>query len=393
MPAVVVENVYRGIAVALWVAVLRRGLRASKLGASWWASVLLALVATLKIGSNAELFDRLTGHVWLSVLVANLAAAAAAALVVGSQLVAARPPGRRGRRLVAVALVVVLVVMAATWFASPLHTPPGPGETWIPRVVLGDAAMATHWLVYHLFLLALAATFLCAGVREIRELPAGVSRQALVLVAASSLCAAAWAGGAVVVQAGELLGRPFPPPATVLLNGLLVAFFALFLAGICLPVLRAARRRHDPEQVRRDVTRLWQWLTGRPSGDHRRIITDDELFGLLVEVRDRMWLLQQWVGRDQLSAAAGVARRLGLVGEPGRAFTAAVCLEIGLTALAADADRAADPADLSRLGGGQSEKQEALWLAEVQRARTLHDAAAAAVLLLPPEGATRFAPS
>ena len=69
-------------------------------------------------------------------------------------------------------------------------------------------------------------------------------------------------------------------------------------------------------------------------------------------------------------AAASIEDRVG------------VCLEIGIAGVEADDPQEPRGADLSALGGSGVEAQEIAWLAQVQRARTEHYAAAAAAEIL-----------
>jgi hypothetical protein len=104
----------------------------------------------------------------------------------------------------------------------------------------------------------------------------------------------------------------------------------------------------------------------------------DDLFVAVVEIRDRIWTLQRWVRPEDVDAAVGLGRDLGLRGAQAQAFALAVCLEIAVAGVAAGDEEEVDVADLSALGGGATEQAEVAWLAQVQHARVTHGAAAAA---------------
>lgn len=380
------DNAFRVVSIAIWVAVIWRGVLARGLSELWWSCVLLAVITTLRIGSNVAWFDAVTGHIWLSVLVSNLAAVAAATLVVRWQTKVsyfAEAP-RAHQQVLLAAMTTTMAVLVATWFAAPLATAPAAEETWIPQSVLSDPFMAVHWLVYYLFLFAVMVVFTIAAGREVRALHRGELRFSLQMLIAAAACLLIWATVGIGMQIGDLFGSTSPLQMMSAANILLMVFFVLFLAGISLPLLRRDRRRREPGMVAQEVARLWWWISGHTDDDIEGpfVAEPDDLFPRLVEIRDRMWILQQWVPRQQFDAATHLARRLGLTGAGGRAFTAAVCLELGMSAAREDLARAIEPADLSKLGGGRSQVQEAQWLARISRARRAHDTEAAAVKIL-----------
>lgn len=366
------DNVFRVLSIAIWIAVIWRGLLARGLSELWWACVLLGITATLTISTTVEWFDTVTGHLWLSALVPNLAAVTAATLVVRWQIRVTHllDPPRGQQRALVVVLVAVLGVLSLTWFGASLSTPAQPGIRWIPSALLNSSPMAAHWLIFYSFILATTISFTTAASRETRVLPPGELRLSLRMLIAAGVCLSGWAAFGVIRRVGALLGHPVI--VADLTDVLLVVFFVLFLTGVTLPLLRRKHQRGEPGAVAADVTKLWNWIVPTSPADA------GDLFPALIEIRDRMWVLQQWVTHDQLSAAAGLARRLGLIGTSARAFTAAVCLQMAMSAAQSGLAHAADPADLSQLGGGRSPVQEAHWLAAIARARGDHDIAAAA---------------
>jgi hypothetical protein len=364
------DDVVRAIAILCWAVVIWRGVRARRLDETWWACLLLAGTTTVTITSNAQLLADLTGVSALATLVANVAAVLAAAVLVRWQ---AQASIRADHRPVPLPALVgctgaVLTGLVATWLSAP-HAAATPAT---------HPAVALHWLLLHTALLAVVAVVGVAKVREVRALPLSSMRSATLLL----LCAAASLGLAsalgVTTQAAALAGTAPAGPLPQLTLVLQAVFVVLFLAGVSIPLLRPAQSGGIADEV----GALAAWLGCpeiEPVPDGSGQVGAFRLFPLLVEIRDRMWELQQHVDRRQVAAAAAHARRLRLSATSARAFTVAVCLELGLAAEESEPDgRSADPADLSRLGGGRTPGEEARWLAAITRVRRTQAVAAAA---------------
>ena len=364
------DDVVRAIAILCWAVVIWRGVRARRLDETWWACLLLAVTTTVTITSNAQLLADLTGVSALATLLANVAAVLAAAVLVRWQAQASIRADHRPVPLPALVgcTGVALAGLVATWLSAP-HAAATPAT---------HPAVALHWLLLHTALLAAVAVVGVAKVREVRALPLSSVRSATLLL----LCAAASLGLAsalgVATQAAALAGTAPAGALPQLTLVLQAVFVVLFLAGVSMPLLRPAQS----SGIADEVGALAGWLGCpeiEPVPDGSGQVGAFRLFPLLVEIRDRMWELQQHVDRRQVAAAAAHARRLRLSATSSRAFTVAVCLELGLAAEESEPDgRSADPADLSRLGGGHTPAEEARWLATITRVRRTQDVAAAA---------------
>jgi hypothetical protein len=306
----------------------------------------------------------------LATLVANLSAVLAAALLVRWQSLASirADQGPFPLPVLVGCTGVVLAGLVATWLSAP-HSADTPAT---------HPAVALHWLLLHAALLVAVSVLGRAKLREVRTLPLSGLRTATTVLLFAAACLGTSAALGVVTQAVALGGTPPSGPLphlTALLQGV---FVVLFLIGVSVPLVRPA----SVAGLADEVHALGTWLgiadielasaePGRAPGF--------ELFPLLVEIRDRMWELQQNIDRRDVAAATVHARRSRLTGTSARAFITAVCLEIGLAAEADDPEaRSADPADLSRLGGGRVPAEEARWLAAITRVRRTQDVSAAA---------------
>ncbi|MGI5126418.1 DUF6545 domain-containing protein [Pseudonocardia sp. CA-107938] len=356
------DDVVRAIAILCWGVVILRGVRARRLDETWWACLLLAVTTTVTIASNAQLLADLTGIGALATLLADVTAVLAAAVLVRGL---AHASVRADHRPVPAAAVVggtavAVVGLVATWLSAP-HS---------ASTSATHPAVALHWLLLHTALLAAVSVIGLAKLREVRVLPLSSVRSATVLLLFAAACLGLASALGVLTQVAALTGTEPAGPLPHLTLLLQSAFVVLFLVGVTMPLLRPA---HSGGVVD-EVAALADWL-----GCPRVEAPSEGLFPVLVEIRDRMWELQQHLDRAQVAAAAVHARRLRLSGTSARAFTAAVCLQIGLSAEAADPDgRATDPADLSRLGGGRTPAEEARWLAAITRARRVRDVSGAA---------------
>jgi hypothetical protein len=364
------DDVARAIAILCWAVVIWRGVRARHLDETWWACLLLALTTTVTITSNAQLLADLTGVGALATLVANVTAVLAAAVLVRWQAQASIRADHRPVPLAALVgcTGVAVAGLLATWLSAP-HAATTPAT---------HPAVALHWLLLHAALLVVVAVVGLAKLREVRALPLSSMRSAtlLLLGGAASLGLASVLG--VMTQVTALAGTAPTGPFPQLTQLLQAAFVVLFLTGVSIPLLRPAQSGGAADEV----AALAVWLgcpEVEPVPDGSGQVGAFRLFPLLVEIRDRMWELQQHVDRRQVAAAAAHARRLRLSGTSARAFTVAVCLQLGLAAEESEPDgRSADPADLSRLGGGRTLAEEARWLAAITRARRTQDVSAAA---------------
>lgn len=365
-----VDDSVRALAILAWAVVIWRGVRARSLDETWWSCVLLAFAATVTITSNAQLLADVTGVSALATLLANVSAVLAAALLVRWQALASIRadhgpfpiPALVGCAGVAVAGLVV------TWLSAP-HS---------PDTAATHPAIALHWLTVHAALLAASSVVGLAKLREVRALPPSGIRAATTFLLAAAACLSLASALGVVMAVAALAGTPPSGPLPHLVAQLRGACVLLFLAGISAPLIRPAATAGIADEVGALASRL-----GCPEVELAPDVSGTapglRLFPLVVEIRDRMWELQQRVDRRDVAAATAHARRLRLTGTSARAFTTAACLEVGLAAEAEDPDgRSADPADLSRLGGGRTPAEEARWLATITRVRRTQDVAGAA---------------
>lgn len=391
--SVVLDWLYRVTAVAGWLLLWWWGRAAGRRGplpALWWAGCVLAVAATLRTVPATLVLDRLTGQSWLSVLVAHLLVGAAAVIVVAVQIATRTPMTRRVlRTLWTVALVAAAGLSTSWWFAAQTATWPAaqlPATGAAAVVVPAGRAAELHQGLFGLVVLAAAMTVGISVVRELVDTPPGPLRVPLGLTVAAAACATSWAA----VQAGAAIAPAWGGgiiPDTLAVLDLVIVGLAGTLVVAAVAVYRMSLRElpAEPDRVLDELVELRDALVEPGTAGAGR----EDLFGLLIEVRDRMWLLQQRISSQQLTRAGMVARSMGLLGDTARAFTAAVAVEVAMRN---------DPAllpvhsgDISRLGGGDDEEQEALWLSQVQRCRTTQpvDTAASWVLERTPPGEMR----
>lgn len=379
--SVALDWLYRAVAVGAWVLLGGWGRGASRRGPLpplWWAGCAVAVAATLRTVPATLVLDRVSGQQWLSVPFAHLLTVGAAAVAVADQLATRQPMTRLVRRGLYAAAAAGGALLVVTWWPA---RPSGTSTTGAggPVVVTASGLIIAHQTVFGLLVALAAVTVGISVLRELVDAAAGPWPVQLGLMAAVAGCVTAWGAVQAGAVAAPLWGGGI---AADTLAGLDIATLGLaaMLAAAAVVVYRRSLRStpEDPHRVHDDVVRLREWLAG-PDPDAGAAPGGGDVFGLLVEVCDRVWMLQQRISPQQLARAEMVARSAGLLGQPGqpgRAFAAAVALEVGMRN---DPDlRPPRPADISRLGGGQDEAQEARWLAAVQRARTEHPVSTAA---------------
>lgn len=379
--SVVLDWLYRATAVAGWLLLWwwgRAAGRRGRLPALWWAGCMLAIAATLRTVPATLVLDQVTGQSWLSVLIAHLLALGAAMIVVTVQLASRAPMTRRVRRtLWTAALTAAAGLVTSWWFAAQAATWPTADLPAAAVIVLPEPAAIAHQGLFALVVLTAAMTVGISVVRELVDTPPGALRVPLGLMVGTAACGASWAA----VQAGAAIAPAWNGgiiPSMLGVLDLVVVALAAMLVMTVAAVYRTSLRTvtDDPDRILDEVVELRDWLVELGAAGAGR----EDLFGLLIEVRDRMWLLQQQVSSGQLTRAGMATRAMGLFGDTGRAFTAAVALEV---AMRNDPTlRPAHCADISRLGGGADEEQEALWLSEVQRCRTTQPVSTAASWVL-----------
>ncbi|MGE0346620.1 MAG: DUF6545 domain-containing protein [Gemmatimonadales bacterium] len=372
-----IDVVFRVLAVLLWVVlILAAARRVTGLRTAAWVGAIAAAV-TLRIGAVAAAADLLTGRLAWSVLVSNLLLVAALTMLVADHL-----RRRRGAEPRWLYLVAGLGTGAMTvgWVLGSLPGPATVAPQGLPAQLFTRTPIALSVLVFGALLVLLAVTFVRAVGRELADLAPGSLRRDLTAAAVLTGGVATWASAVGIVAVAGLVRGPVPELAPLLLDAVLAALLALGVALAVRPVLRG--HGEDPQQLRDEVLQLHRWLIENTSPTGRVGVDPDDLFVAVVEIRDRMWILQRWVSPAEVDAALRLGRRLGLSGPATRAFAVAVCLEIAVAGAAAGDDQELDVADLSALGGAATEDQEVAWLALVQRARTRHRAAAAAAAIL-----------
>lgn len=378
--SVVLDWLYRVTAVSGWLLLWwwgRTAGRRGRLPALWWAGCVVAVAATLRTVPATLVLDQLTGQNWLSVLLAHLLVETAAVIVVTVQVATRRPITRRVRCSVWAAALAAGVGLATSWWfatqgaAWPTTGLPAAGTA--PVIVPPVLAAELHQVLFGLVVLTAAMIVGISVVRELVDTPPGPLRVPLGLAVAAAACATSWAA----VQAGAAIAPAWGGGITtdmLAVLDLVVVGLAATLAAAAAVVYRMSLREipHDLDRVLDELVELRDWLVDPETAGVGR----EDLFGLLIEVRDRMWLLQQQVSSPQLARAGMNARSMGLLGDTARAFTAAVALEVAMRN-----DPTLCPvqtADISRLGGGDDEEHEALWLAQVQRCRTTQPVSTAA---------------
>lgn len=360
-----------------WIGVGVRAYRSDTLGRWWWAATLLATAATVAAPGTAALFDAASGRPGLALGLSYAAVTAAAALAVRAQLATAAPTHQLGARVADTCTVAVPTLLAATALAAPIGLISDPTTS-----VAGPAVLVVaYWSLYYTALGAGGIVFALVGAREVRDLTAGQPRTVAGLLVAAGVATTGWAVFAAIRLAATLTATSdtgwsggVRGVAAVGAGGFLALAAACALTASVVAVLHRRGVHRRPDDHDRDVMALWNLLCGTSGSSH-------DLFGVVIETRDAMWVAQRWVGVDELAGAARLARRLGLTGIEARAFTTAVCLELGTAAIDEGRARRGDSADLSRLGGGVSVEAEAAWLGAVWRAHTDHHAAAAAAII------------
>jgi hypothetical protein len=368
----IVDVAFRGLAILLWAALVVATVRLTSLRTLAWIGA-LALAVTLRISPIGASVDILTGRLALSVLASDLL------LIVGAALLSCTHLRHRCRpRLLAVATLAGVVVCAG-WAAG---IAPGPASVAPDGLIplLGRSGVQIALLGFYAFFGFTAALFVQTTARALFDLAPGALRRDLTAAAALAGAVLAWALIAVVLTVRALAGGALSPGAYQLLETALAGLVGLGIAAGARPLLRG--RGVAPDVVRDEVLELHRWLTDRT----RRATTGPaavaDLFVAVVEIRDRIWAVQRWVHPDEVNQAVAIGRHRGLSGPDARAFAVAVCLEIGIAGVVADDPQEKRGADLSALGGSAFETQEVAWLAQVQRARTEHYAAAAAAEIL-----------
>lgn len=375
-----VDTAVKVLAVLLWLAVLvgsRRG--GARLRTVAWIGVLAAGM-TLRIAALGATLDILTGRLGLSVLISNLL------LITGSALLACTQLRVRCRPRLAGAGAGAGAVAVAGWvvgvWAGPASVVP---QGFLP--MLGRTGVLVSLLGFYLFFVAAAVVLAQASTTTLRDLAPGTLRRDLTAIVALAGAVLAWAlTGAVLVVVALVRGGGLNPALFTVLEGGLALLVAAGLAVGAGPLLRG--RGEDPALLHQQVRELHRWLferTPTPTGLGTGTGTGTggggpaDMFVAVVEIRDRMWLVQRWVRPADADRAVRMGRQLGLSSSGARAFAAAVCLEIGVAGMVADDPTENLSADLGALGGAATEEQEVIWLAQVHRARAQgHTVAAAA---------------
>ncbi|WP_232661901.1 hypothetical protein [Pseudonocardia sp. TRM90224] len=380
------EWTFRGAALLLWVVWWCWGrLSGATTSRLWWAAGVLAAALTSYVDPAAALLVALTGLPCVNVLLLHIVVIIAVAAIVQAQQAVIWPFDRRADRLTSGVTGLFLVALVSAWFAWP---PSLAGEGSWPAVVLRASSGSLPYRALMAVALAVAAVaFLRAVLRQHDDVPAGSLRRLLRLAVVASLVVLAWAGLQFVAVARGVSGRAWAP--LVLAWGVLAVMLALGTVAVAAAFIRgtcwARTRRSDVTEDYRNVVELRDWLSERllsVPAVHANALGSDraDLLGALIETRDRIWMAQQRISEHHVCVAARLARDLGLGGEAARAFTTATVLE--LACAVGPACRPAEGADLSRLGGGHTEEQEARWLAAVNRARMEHPADEAAAIVL-----------
>ncbi|RTL68078.1 MAG: hypothetical protein EKK42_11845 [Pseudonocardiaceae bacterium] len=371
-----VDAAVRVVAVAVWAAFVVAALRGRTPTRTLVATAALALALTVRTGVLGDAVDVVTGRVAVAALLSDLLLLVAAASVVDGRL-RRRRRTRRARAASVVAAVAGAVICGA-WAAGAAPGPATVAPEGLSASLLARPGIAVAVLVFGLGVAGLAVAFVVDGRAEVGDLAPGRRRRDLVVVLVLGGGVAGWAAGVAVVAGVGLLAGPWPV-ARAVVDGVLVALVAAGLAVAGRGIVRRDVER--PEQLRADVLALHRWLLDRTRGTVSGDAVDD-LFVAVVEIRDRIWTLQRWVRPAEADAAVRLGREHGLGAAQARAFALAVCLEIAVAGVAADDEEEVDIADLSALGGAATEQGEVAWLAQVQRARVTHGAAAAARDLL-----------
>lgn len=367
------DYIFVAVALALWAAVIWHRTQARAVGELWWSCVCLAVIISLKIGVIADPFNQLTGGIYLDELIIHLVGVAMVTLTL-SWLVLVRFGTRRAfakSRLTASGLTLAFLVI--TWFLAPIYDIPASSD-WIPAPVLAAPDMAVHWLGINVYLLAFSIAFVALAWQESRTLPPGFVRLSIRFLLAAAVLfglnnAAETAAQIVVLATGQAESTWLME----LVNAVLMVVFALFLLAIAIPLARRNRTAAATANTDARVESLWRWIqsagTGQPEGEQNIALDDGgtTLLDQVVDIRDQMWLLQRYIGPEDLAAAGRQARARGhLFGVRARAYIAATCLDLAAQRRAEQTRPVPPPpANLARLGGGRTIDQEAHWLASV----------------------------
>ncbi|RTL63181.1 MAG: hypothetical protein EKK42_29335 [Pseudonocardiaceae bacterium] len=378
-----VDTAVKVLAVLLWLAVLVGSRRGTRLRTVAWIGVLAAGM-TLRIAALGATLDMLTGRLGLSVLISNLLLITGSALLACTQLRVRCRPRLAGAGAGAVAVAGWVV---GVW-AGPASVVP---QGFLP--MLGRTGVLVSLLGFYLFFVVAAVVLAQASTTTLRGLAPGTLRRDLTAIIALAGAVLAWAlTGVVLVVVALVRGGGLNPALFTVLEGGLALLVAAGLAVGAGPLLRG--RGEDPALLHQQVRELHRWLfertptptptlTGTGIGTGAQTGTGGggpaDMFVAVVEIRDRMWLVQRWVRPADADRAVRMGRQLGLGSSGARAFATAVCLEIGVAGMVADDPTENLSADLGALGGAATEEQEVIWLAQVHRARAQgHTVAAAA---------------
>ncbi len=228
----VLGNVVFGlIALALWIAVVWRAVRAGPGGPLWWATACVAVIVTLKTGLVADPFNLATGGVYLDVVLQHVLGVIAATLIL---LRLARDGSGLPARPAWTVAAVVIVALVATWFLGPVYAIPA-DSNWVPEAVIRSPAIAAHFVVMDVFQAAFSAMFVRVALTVARSRPIGPARRCLQLLAAAAAGLGLSALIGIVGRVVAIVAGVTPPSLYTVQNIVLAAVFTVFVVALAIP--------------------------------------------------------------------------------------------------------------------------------------------------------------
>ncbi|RJQ77996.1 hypothetical protein D5S17_13795 [Pseudonocardiaceae bacterium YIM PH 21723] len=233
-----------------------------------------------------------------------------------------------------------------------------------------------YWIAYLLYMIAL--TTLCTVIfwRLAIRTRSFMPRLAMATLAVATSICLAYLGSRVLAY--------FSAEPTLITFGFYssATYFILIAVGCSLTALEPLRHSIADWLQLQSLYGLWRELVGavphvaleQVGGRGRDMLRFTRnrwrLQRRIIEIRDAMLVLREWISAAELDRIRSAVREANLTGERAQAATTACWLELARRAKLAGAPRVPEPLDLVRQGGADL-AGEVSWLSAVRRARRL----------------------